>query len=104
MSDRDFSVRPARKERLKDVPADSPVQGTHPIYRAAPTDPQIGHVEIFQWVIWVLTAQSQQLVECYAKPLLGVTTEVLLNEGRYETVEARGHRRMGCLLYTSRCV
>jgi len=34
---------------------------------------------------------GQQIVECYAELLLGIITEVLLDEGRSEPVKAGGH-------------
>ena len=34
-------------------------------------------------------------MECYPEILLGITTEVLPDEGRSETIKARGHCRVG---------
>ena len=34
-------------------------------------------------------------MKCYAELLLGITTKVLLDEGRSETVKAGGHCRVG---------
>ncbi len=73
VSDRHFVLRPVRKERLKEVPAHLPVQATHAIDRPAPADCQIGHVETLRRVVRVLAAQGQQIVECYAELLLGIT-------------------------------
>ena len=95
VSDRDFVLRPARKERPKEVPAHLPVQAAHAIHRPAPADGQIGHVESLRRVVRVLAAKGQQIVECNAELLLGIPTEVLLDEGRSETVKAGGHRRVG---------
>ena len=77
------------------MPADLPVQATHAIDRPAPADGQIGHVETLRRVVRVLAAQGQQIVERDAELLLGITTEVLLDESRSETVKAGGHRRVG---------
>ena len=63
VSDGHFVLRPVRKERLKEVPADLPVQATHAIDRPAPADRQIGHVETLRRVVRVLAAQGQQIVE-----------------------------------------
>ena len=84
-----------RKERLEDVPAHLPVQTTHAVDRPAPADCQIGHVETLRRVVRVLAAQGQQIVDRNAKLLLGVPTEVLLDESRSEAVKACGHRRVG---------
>src|SRR5208282_43068 len=59
------------------------------------TDCQIGHVEALRGVVRVLAAQGEQVMELNAKPLLGVSTEVLLDESGRETVKARSHRRVG---------
>ena len=83
------------KERLKKMPADLPMQATHAIDRPAAPDRQIGHVETLRRVVRVLAAQGQQIVKCNAELLLGIATEVLLDEGRSETVKAGGHRRVG---------
>ena len=95
VSDGHFVRGPVRKERLKEMPADFPVQATHAIDRPAPADRQIGHVETLRRVVRVLAAQGQQIVEWYAELLLGIATEVLLDEGRRKTVKAGGHRRVG---------
>ena len=63
MSDGHFVLRPARKERLEEVPAHLPVQATHAIDRPAPADCQIGHVETLRRVVRILAAQGQQIVE-----------------------------------------
>ena len=46
-------------------------------------------------VIRVPPAQGQQIVERDAELLLGITTEVLLDEGRSKAVKACGHRSVG---------
>src|SRR5208337_4917906 len=95
MSDRDFVQRPAGEQRLEDAPADLAVQAAHAVDRPAPADRQICHVETFRRVVRVLAAQGQQIVECYAESLLGITAEVLLDKGRRETVKAGGHGSVG---------
>ena len=95
VSDRHFVLRPVRKEGLKEVPAHLPMQATHAIDRPAAADRQIGHVETFRRVVRVLPAQGQQIVECDAELLLGVATQVLLDEGRIEAVKAGGYCRVG---------
>ena len=77
------------------MPADFPMQATHAIHRPAPPDRQIGHVETLRRVVWILAAQGQQIVDGNAKLILGIPAEVLLDEGRSETVKAGGHRRVG---------
>ena len=57
------SCRPARKERLKEMPAHLPMQAAHAIDRSAPADRQVGHVESFGGVVRVLPAQGQQIVK-----------------------------------------
>src|SRR5208282_4976103 len=88
MSDRDFVLRPVRKERQKDVPAHLPVQPTHAIDRPAPANRQIGHVERFRRVVRVLAAQGQQIVEGYTELRPCITSAVLLDELRSKTIEA----------------
>ena len=95
VSDRDLVLGPVRKERLEDVPAHLPVQAAHAIDRPAPAKGQIGHVEAFGRVVRVLAAEGQQTLDRDPELLLCVTTEVLLDEGGRETVEARGHGRVG---------
>ena len=46
-------------------------------------------------VVRVLAAQGQQIVDRDAKLVLGVPTEVLLDESRSEAVKAGSHRRVG---------
>ena len=87
--------RPARKERCKEVPADFSMQTAHSIYRSAPPNCQIGHVEALRRVVRVLAAQGQQIVERDPELLRGVIVQVLLDEGRSETIKAGGHRRVG---------
>ena len=95
VSDGHFVRRPVGKKRLKEAPADFPVQATHAIDGPAPADRQIGHVEALRRVVRVLAAQGQQIVECYAELLLGIAAEVLLDEGRCEAVKTGGHGRVG---------
>ena len=95
VSDRHFVRRPARKERLEEMAADFAMQTADAIDRAAAADGQIGHVESLRRVVRVLAAQGQQVLELDADSLLRVAAEVLLDEGRGETVETGGHRRVG---------
>src|SRR5208283_302649 len=83
------------KQRRKELPADFSMQATHAIHRAAATDCQIGHVEIFRRVVRILAAQGQQVVEGNSEFLLRITVEVLLDERRSETVKPGGHCRVG---------
>ena len=57
-----FVLWPVGEKRLKEVSADFPMQATHTIYRPAPPDCQIGHVESLRRVVRVLAAQGQQIV------------------------------------------
>src|ERR1039458_3146835 len=77
------------------MPANLPMQATHAIHRSAAADGQIGHVETLRRVVRILAAQSQQIAEGNAEFLLCITAEVLLDEGRSETVKAGSHRRVG---------
>ena len=95
VSDRDFVLRPARKQRQKEAPADFPVQAAHAVRRPAPADCQIRHVERLRRVVRILAAQRQQIVKRNAELLFGIPAQVLLDEGRSKTVETGGHRRMG---------
>src|ERR1019366_10393080 len=52
-------------------------------------------VETLRRVVRILAAKRQQIVERYAEPLLGITTHVLLDQIRGETVETRSHSRVG---------
>ena len=76
------------------MPADFSMQAAHAIHRPAAPDRQIGHVETLRRIVRILAAQGQQIVECYAELLLGITTQVLLDETRRETVKAGGHCRV----------
>ena len=82
VSDRDFVLRPARKQRQKETPAYLPVQAAHPIHGSAPADRQIGHVEWLRRVERVLAAKSQQIVKCDAELILGIAAKVLLDQAR----------------------
>ena len=103
VSDRDFVLRPARKQRQKEAPADLPVQAAYAIHRAAPADGQIRHVERLRRVGRVLAAQGQQIVKRNAELLFGIPPKVLLDEGRIKTVKAGGHRRVGGEEITRSC-
>ncbi len=59
VSNGNFVLWPARKQRQKDVPAHFPVQATHAIHRSASADRQIGHVETFRRVVRIFAAKSQ---------------------------------------------
>ncbi len=63
---RNFVLRPVRKERQKEVPAHLPMQATHPIDRPTSANRKIGHVERFRRVVRVLAAEGQQFVAGYA--------------------------------------
>ena len=52
-------------------------------------------MKLLRRVVRVLAAQGQQIVDGDAKLVLGVPTEVLLDEIRSEAVKAGGHRRVG---------
>ena len=95
VSDRDFVLRPVREERQKDVPAHLAMQAAHAIDLPAPANCQIRHVERLRRVVRVLAAKSQQIMERDAELLLRVSAQVLLDEGRSETVKAGGYRRVG---------
>ena len=71
------------------------MQATHAIHRAAAPDCQIGHAKTLRRVVRILAAQGQQIVECYAELLLGITTEVLFDESRSETIKAGGRPPYG---------
>ena len=94
VSDGDFVLRPVRKERLEEMSADFPMQATHAIDRPATADREIRHVETLGRVVRVLATKRQQIVERYAEPLLRITTEILLDQSRGETVKARSHGRV----------
>ena len=94
VADGDFFLGPARKQRPKEVPADFPMQATHPIDRSAAPDCQVGHVESLRRVVRILAAKSQQIVKGNAEPLFGIPPKVLLDEGRSESVKTGGHCRV----------
>src|SRR5664280_2037149 len=94
ISDRHFVHRPARKERLKKVPAHFTVQTAHAIHGPASADRQIGHIEILCGVIRVLTAQRQQITERDAELFMRVTTQATFDEGWSKTVKASGYSGM----------
>ena len=75
--------------------ADFPMQATHPIDRTTAPDCQIGHVESLRGVVRILAAKSQQVMKLNAELLRGVSTKVLLDEGRSETIKTGGHCRVG---------
>ena len=56
MTDRHFILRPMRKERLEQMPADLAMQAAHAIHRTAAANGQICHIETLRQVIWILTA------------------------------------------------
>ena len=95
MADGHFVRWPVGKKRLKKMPADFPVQATHAIYRPAAVDGQIGHVKTLRRVVRILAAQGQQIMEGDAELLRGITTEVLFDERRSETVKPGGYCRVG---------
>ena len=95
VADGHFVRRPVRKERPEEMAADLSVQATHTIHGAAPANGQVRHVETLRRVVRFLAAQGKQLVQRDAEFLLGIGTEIFLDEGRGETVKAGGHCRVG---------
>jgi len=77
-----------------DVPAHLPMQAAHAMDRPSPANRQIRHIEMLRGVVRIFAAKSQQVMERDAESL-GVSTEVLLDEGGRETVKAGRNRGMG---------
>ena len=71
-----------------------PCKRLTPLTAPLPRMRQIRHIERLRRVVRILAAESQQVMERNAELLLGIATEVLLDEGRSETVKAGGHRGM----------
>ena len=69
-----------------------PCRRLTPLTCAAPANCQIRHIERLRRVVRILAAKSQQVMERDAELLLGVPAQVLLDEGRSETVKAGRHR------------
>ena len=94
VSDWNLVFRPSRKQRKKEMAADLTMQKAHPIYGSAAANCEVCHVEALRRVVWVLAAESQQLVK-FNSELLCIAPEVLLNQRGSKAVEACGHRRVG---------
>ena len=80
MSDRDFVLRPVRKERPEKLPTDLPVQATHAIDRTAPADPTYAILRIsdVSFGFWRPRASKSWTV---MPSSLGRTNRGMLNEG-----------------------
>ena len=76
------------------MPAHFPMQATHTIHSSASPNCQIGHVEAFRRVVRIMAAEREQIIQCDAEFLHGVTAQVLFDERLSEPVKAGGHRRV----------
>ena len=94
VADRNLGFRPFREERREETPAHFPVQSTHTVHCPAAADGQIRHGELFRSVCRIHAAESQEIAEGKPELLLRIPSEVLVDEGRIETVEACRHRRV----------
>ena len=93
-SNRDLGLRPARKERFKELPAHVPVQTTHAVDRAGAAHRQVGHVERFRRITRVRSPQRQQVMDRNMQFLFCVCREVLLDQRRRKEIKARRDGRM----------
>ncbi len=82
------------KKRFEKPTADFPVQPAYSVHRSASPDGKISHVETLRRVIRILAAQGHQVLKGYAKLLLRIPFQILLDQGRRETVKAGGDRRV----------
>ena len=92
---RHFDLRPSRKQRLEDPPADLAVQPADAVDGAAAPNRQVGHVEWLGRIVAVSPSQRQQILERNRKFLLGILFEILLHQIGSETVKARLDRSVG---------
>src|SRR5260370_20703597 len=96
MSRRDFPLRPSRKQRLEDSPADLAVQLTYAVNGSANAKGEIGHVERLGQICAVTPPESEQVLERDGKLFVRVRPKVLFHQVRRKTVEARINGCMGC--------
>src|SRR5260370_33381673 len=88
MSRRDFPLRPSRKQRLEDSPADLAVQLTYAVNGSATAKGEIGHVERLGQICAGTPPESEQGLEREGKPFVRVRPKVLFHQVRRKTLEA----------------
>ena len=92
---RHFNLGPTGKEWLEQIPANMAVQAADAVDGAAATHGEVGHVERLVGVVWIGTAQRQQLLYTDAQGILDMGPQPLFDKGRGEPIETGFDRRMG---------
>ena len=95
VSDGHILLRPSRKERPKELPADFPMQAADAVDGPAAAQGQVSHVEILRGVVRILPAQGQQIVDGKAQLFPRVATKETFDKGGRETIKTGRHRRVG---------
>jgi len=96
MSNRHLILGPAREQRLENASADQFVLAADRDCARRTAHCQICHIERFDGVIRVGTAEGQQLGKCYAALVRKVSEALRVGcyQGRQKPVEPRGNRRV----------
>src|SRR5690242_21379489 len=94
MTDRDFILRPIRKEPLKNVPTDSSMELTDSIHHTTAAHGQVGHVEGLITVVAIPPPQRQKIVNRYMRQLRDIR-RMGTNQFERKLVERRFDGRMG---------
>src|SRR5208283_2080315 len=94
--DGDFLPGPSREQVAEDGAADSTVQVTDSVDRAAASNREIGHVERFALVGRIVPSEREEFAERDpGEAMLHERIEVTSDQNRIEAVKARRNRRMG---------
>src|SRR5262245_44494943 len=92
---RHFSPGPAGKAMLKQMAAYLAMQAADAVDGATAAQGQVSHVERLLGVVWIGTAQRQQVLHTDSQGVLGIPPEPLFDESRSEPIETRFDGSMG---------
>ena len=99
VTDRDVAIGHARPDVLPHRAADLPVQPAHAVAPLAGAEGEDGHAERLVAVGDILAAEGHEALEVEAEGVVvtaasAAGAKVVLDEGRVEMVDARGHGRV----------
>src|SRR5690242_13025091 len=93
MPNRDFILRPIRKERLKNVPTDRSMELTDSIHHTTSAHGQVGHVEGLITVVAIPPSQGEEIMYWYLHEFREIG-RIGANQIRGKPIECRLDRRM----------
>ena len=90
-----LDLGPPGEERLEEAAAHGTVQAADAVDRRAAANGEVRHVERLVRVVRTLPSEREEPAGLDAQPLLGVLSQVPLDERRREAIEAGRHRGVG---------